>query len=108
MMESCVGTVLAESANEGICIILLEQSQTHNLINWVNEQRATNDDPYRFTYEIAPVFVLMEEEVLNNLAIHVGWHSFDGILSPGGSINNLYAVMIARQRACPGANTYLT
>lgn len=50
----------------------------------------------------------MEEEVLNNLAIHVGWHSFDGILSPGGSINNLYAVMIARQRACPGANTYLT
>ena len=44
----------------------------------------------------------MEEEVLNNLAIHVGWHSFDGILSPGGSINNLYAVMIARQKACPG------
>jgi len=25
----------------------------------------------------------MEEEVLNNLAIHVGWHSHDGILSPG-------------------------
>ena len=45
----------------------------------------------------------MEEEVLNNLAIQVGWHSHDGILSPGGSINNLYAVMIARQRACPSA-----
>ena len=40
-------------------------------------------DIFRFTYEIAPVFVLMEEEVLNNLAIHVGWHSHDGILSPG-------------------------
>ena len=25
-------------------------------------------DIFRFTYEIAPVFVLMEEEVLNNLA----------------------------------------
>ena len=43
----------------------------------------------------------MEEEVLNKLAIQVGWHSFDGILSPGGSINNLYACMIARQRAMP-------
>ena len=43
----------------------------------------------------------MEEEVLNKLAIQVGWHSFDGILSPGGSINNLYACMIARHRAMP-------
>lgn len=43
----------------------------------------------------------MEDEVLNKLAIQVGWHSYDGILSPGGSINNLYACMIARHRAMP-------
>ena len=44
----------------------------------------------------------MEEEILNKLAVQVGWYSYDGILSPGGSINNLYACMIARSKACPG------
>ncbi|CBY31127.1 unnamed protein product [Oikopleura dioica] len=69
--------------------------------DWIISTCNTN----MFTYEIAPVFVLkkMEEEVLNKLAIQVGWHSFDGILSPGGSINNLYACMIARHRAMPCA-----
>ena len=61
-----------------------------------------HDLSFRFTYEIAPVFVLMEEEILNKLAVQVGWYSYDGILSPGGSINNLYACMIARSKACPG------
>lgn len=37
----------------------------------------------RYTYEIAPVFVLMEEVVLSKLRELVGWNSGDGIFCPG-------------------------
>lgn len=39
--------------------------------------------PGRYTYEIAPVFVLMEEEVLKKLRALVGWNSGDGVFCPG-------------------------
>lgn len=39
--------------------------------------------PGRYTYEIAPVFVLMEEEVLKTLRALVGWSSGDGVFCPG-------------------------
>lgn len=42
--------------------------------------------PHRYTYEIAPVFVLMEEVVLAKLRELVGWSSGDGIFSPGTRI----------------------
>ncbi len=43
------------------------------------------DYAYRFTYEIAPVFTLMEEIVLNKMRQYVGWEpeKGDGIFSPG-------------------------
>lgn len=40
---------------------------------------------YRFTYEIAPVFVLMEQLTLKKMREIVGWPNGegDGIFSPG-------------------------
>lgn len=40
---------------------------------------------FRFTYEIAPVFVLMEQITLKKMREIVGWSSKDGdgIFSPG-------------------------
>ncbi|XP_024900995.1 cysteine sulfinic acid decarboxylase isoform X1 [Pteropus alecto] len=55
----------------------------------------------RYTYEIAPVFVLMEEEVLKKLRELVGWSSGDGVFCPGGSISNMYAVNLARYHRYP-------
>nr|XP_012305724.1 cysteine sulfinic acid decarboxylase isoform X3 [Aotus nancymaae] len=55
----------------------------------------------QYTYEIAPVFVLMEEEVLSKLRALVGWSSGDGIFCPGGSISNMYAVNLARYQRYP-------
>uniref|UniRef100_A0A8C0N3S5 Uncharacterized protein n=1 Tax=Canis lupus familiaris TaxID=9615 RepID=A0A8C0N3S5_CANLF len=52
---------------------------------------ASCPSPGRYTYEIAPVFVLMEEEVLKKLRALVGWSSGDGVFCPGGSISNMYA-----------------
>ena len=37
----------------------------------------------RFTYEIAPVFTLMEEVVLQRMLGMIGWDDGDAIFSPG-------------------------
>lgn len=36
-----------------------------------------------FTYEIAPVYNLMEEDVLKSMRKLVGWEEGDGIFNPG-------------------------
>lgn len=55
----------------------------------------------QYTYEIAPVFVLMEEVVLAKLRELVGWKNGDGIFCPGGSISNMYAMNVARFQRFP-------
>ncbi|XP_072223578.1 cysteine sulfinic acid decarboxylase isoform X1 [Leuresthes tenuis] len=54
-----------------------------------------------FTYEVAPVFVLMETEVLRALRQLVGWTEGDGIFCPGGSTSNMYAMNLARYKLFP-------
>ncbi|NWV67895.1 CSAD decarboxylase, partial [Malurus elegans] len=57
--------------------------------------------PSRYTYEVAPVLVLMEEQVLAKLRELVGWSSGDGIFAPGGSMSNMLAMNVARFRRFP-------
>ncbi|KAM8753814.1 cysteine sulfinic acid decarboxylase isoform 1-T1 [Acanthopagrus schlegelii] len=54
-----------------------------------------------FTYEVAPVFVLMETEVLRGLRQLVGWTEGDGLFCPGGSTSNMFAMNLARYRLFP-------
>uniref|UniRef100_A0A8C4P0W7 Glutamate decarboxylase 1 n=1 Tax=Dicentrarchus labrax TaxID=13489 RepID=A0A8C4P0W7_DICLA len=63
--------------------------------------------PRLFTYEIAPVFVLMEQLTLKKMREIVGWPvgEGDGIFSPGGAISNMYSVMIARYKFFPEVKT---
>ncbi|XP_075166846.1 glutamate decarboxylase-like protein black [Haematobia irritans] len=54
-------------------------------------------NPSVYTYEVAPVFTLMEEEVLSEMRRIVGFQGEgDGIFCPGGSIANGYAISCAR------------
>ncbi|NWZ35258.1 CSAD decarboxylase, partial [Brachypodius atriceps] len=57
--------------------------------------------PSRYTYEVAPVLVLMEEQVLAKLRELVGWSSGDGIFAPGGSMSNMLAINVARFQRFP-------
>lgn len=56
-----------------------------------------------FTYEIAPVFILMENVVLSKMREIIGWPggAGDSIMAPGGSISNLYAFLAARHKMFP-------
>lgn len=61
-------------------------------------------NPSVYTYEVAPVFTLMEEEVLAEMRRIVGFPDGgygDGIFCPGGSIANGYAISCARFHKTP-------
>jgi hypothetical protein len=54
-----------------------------------------------YTYEVAPVFTIMEEYVLAELRHLIGFNEGDGIFCPGGSIANGYAINCARYNMFP-------
>lgn len=60
-------------------------------------------NPSVYTYEVSPVFILMEEVVLKEMRKIVGYENGegDGIFCPGGSAANGYAISCARYHACP-------
>lgn len=60
-------------------------------------------NPSVYTYEVSPVFILMEEVVLREMRSIVGWENGngDGLFSPGGSISNGYGISCARYKFAP-------
>ncbi|XP_065132476.1 glutamate decarboxylase 1 isoform X1 [Paramisgurnus dabryanus] len=71
---------------------------------WLTSTANTN----MFTYEIAPVFILMEEVVLKKMHKIIGWpeKDGDGIFCPGGTTSNLYSVLLARFHHFPAVKTH--
>jgi len=53
-------------------------------------------NPSVYTFEVAPVFTLMESEVIRRMASLVGFQNGDGIFCPGGSFANGFAMNLAR------------
>lgn len=63
---------------------------------------ATNTNCH--TYEVAPVYTVMEHEVLKKIATVIGGdyvNQHEGLFVPGGSLSNLYGMHLARGRADP-------
>lgn len=62
-------------------------------------------NPSVYTYEVSPVFTLMEEVVLEEMRKIVGYENGigDGLFVPGGSIANGYAFSCARYKYMPDA-----
>ncbi|XP_050509319.1 cysteine sulfinic acid decarboxylase [Diabrotica virgifera virgifera] len=60
-------------------------------------------NPSVYTYEVSPVFTLMEETVLMEMRKIVGFKDGegDGIFCPGGSMANGYAINCARYKFMP-------
>nr|XP_023018948.1 cysteine sulfinic acid decarboxylase-like [Leptinotarsa decemlineata]WCN84857.1 aspartate 1-decarboxylase [Leptinotarsa decemlineata] len=64
-------------------------------------------NPSVYTYEVSPVFTLMEETVLEEMRRIVGFKDGrgDGIFCPGGSLANGYAIHCARYNFMPDVKT---
>ncbi|NXO02273.1 GADL1 decarboxylase, partial [Rhinopomastus cyanomelas] len=58
-------------------------------------------NPSVYTYEVSPVFLLVEEAVIKKMVECVGWEEGDGIFNPGGSVSNMCAMNLARYRLFP-------
>ncbi|CAH0731826.1 unnamed protein product, partial [Brenthis ino] len=68
---------------------------------WIAEAFNTS----QYTFEVAPVFTLIELNVLNHILNLFNIPDGDGIFSPGGSISMLYALVAARYKAFPEVKT---
>ncbi|XP_046682896.1 glutamate decarboxylase isoform X2 [Homalodisca vitripennis] len=75
-----------------------------DLVSMAGEWLTATANTNMFTYEIAPVFILMETVVMEKMREIIGepFKNGDSILAPGGSISNLYAFLAARHRMFPG------
>ncbi|XP_015515885.1 glutamate decarboxylase isoform X1 [Neodiprion virginianus] len=72
-----------------------------DLVSMAGEWLTATANTNMFTYEIAPVFILMENIVLRKMRELIGWNCGDSVLAPGGSISNLYAFLTARHKMFP-------
>ncbi|XP_067647232.1 cysteine sulfinic acid decarboxylase isoform X2 [Eurosta solidaginis] len=68
---------------------------------WITD--ALNASAY--TYEVAPVFTLMETEIIRTVCQLAGYAEGDGIFAPGGSISNMYGLVLARYHRYPHIKT---
>lgn len=71
---------------------------------WMTESLNTS----QYTYEVAPVFMLIEREVLDkalSLANYPLYPDGDGVLCPGGSIANMYGMVVGRYKKFPDVKT---
>lgn len=46
------------------------------------------------TFEVAPVFSLVEVELLAKVARVIGYQQHDGLFVPGGSLSNIYGARL--------------
>nr|CAD7261396.1 unnamed protein product [Timema shepardi] len=68
---------------------------------WLTEALNTN----QHTFEVSPVFTLVEDAMLKHILRFVGYEDGDGIFSPGGSMSNMYGMVLARYRFMPKTKT---
>ncbi|XP_039266440.2 cysteine sulfinic acid decarboxylase-like [Styela clava] len=54
-----------------------------------------------YTYETAPVFIMMEKIVLQRMREFVGYKTGNGTMCPGGTYSNMLAINLARYWKCP-------
>ncbi|EDW70480.2 uncharacterized protein Dvir_GJ13795, isoform A [Drosophila virilis] len=64
---------------------------------WITEALNTSS----YTYEVAPVFSLIETEIISTVCRLAGYSQGDGIFAPGGSSSNMYGLVLARYKRFP-------
>jgi glutamate/tyrosine decarboxylase-like PLP-dependent enzyme len=52
-----------------------------------------------YTYKVAGVHVLLEQEIVNKMCSFIGFSEGEGIFTPGGSLSNMIAMIMARNEA---------
>ncbi|XP_058169414.1 cysteine sulfinic acid decarboxylase [Anopheles ziemanni] len=69
--------------------------------SWITEALNTS----QYTFEVGPTFTLIEDAVIEKCLQLFGFGEGDGILCPGGSMSNMYAMVAARYRKVPNVKS---
>ncbi|EDW18723.1 cysteine sulfinic acid decarboxylase [Drosophila mojavensis] len=69
--------------------------------SWLTEALNTSS----YTFEVAPVFSLVETEVISAVCRLAGYSHGDGIFAPGGSASNMYGLVLARYKRIPSVKS---
>lgn len=69
----------------------------------VAEMLAVLPNVSMYTFKAAGVQILIEQELLRHMAAVAGLHGAEGSFTPGGSLANLLALLLARNAADPAA-----
>ncbi|GAB0098487.1 cysteine sulfinic acid decarboxylase [Sergentomyia squamirostris] len=64
---------------------------------WITDALNTS----QYTFEVAPVFTLIEDTIIRKCLELFNFSEGDGIFSPGGSMSNMYAMILARFKVNP-------
>jgi sulfinoalanine decarboxylase/sulfinoalanine decarboxylase/aspartate 1-decarboxylase len=56
-----------------------------------------------YTYKVAGPQILVEQEMINRLLQKAGFDNGEGMFTPGGSLSNFTAMLVARNEFCPKA-----
>lgn len=72
-----------------------------DIFSMAGEWLAATANSNTFTYEVSPVFITMEHLVLKKMREVIGWNTGDSTFAPGGTISNLYSVLVARFKKFP-------
>lgn len=67
----------------------------------LGECLATALNSSMYTYKIAGPQVLLENELIERMGNLMGFRQHEGTFTPGGSLSNLCAMLLARDKACP-------
>ncbi len=59
-----------------------------------------------YTYKVAGPHVLVEEALIRHMGAKMGFADPGGIFSPGGSLSNLVALLLARHRVMPDSRAH--
>lgn len=104
LVQDCAST-LKFQAKSGHLRFMNQLANGLDLISMAGDWLATTQNVKMFSYEVAPVFITMEEVVLKKMREIIGFEKGESTFVSGEAICNLHAVNIARFKSFPDFQT---
>lgn len=100
LIEDCA-LALKHQVKSGHPRFLNQLSTGLDIFSMAGEWLTATANTNMFTFEVSPVFITMEHTVLEKMRKIIGFKSGESTLTPGGTIANLYSVILARFQMFP-------
>lgn len=104
-LDQWVDTLQAESVATSHPLFMNQLYGHVHDIGLLGDMLTTHVNTSMATYEIAPFLTLVEKEVIAQMAREIGFTTWDGLMTPGGSLSNMQAMLMAKDQRFPEARS---